>query len=110
MEEENCADLTHFRQFELKFGCTICWNAKLRMVYGSCQHRFCEDCVYDSKGNRNGGLERCPTCQRIDSLPQFRPDIPEDNVEIQVHLGVRKCPNSGCGLEMWHWELSSHKA
>ena len=103
--EEAC-----FRQFELKFSCAVCWNAKFRMVYGSCQHRLCEGCLYDSEGKRKAGFQRCPTCQRLNSFPESRPDIPEDNIEIQVYLGVRKCPNRGCGLEMWRRELRDHLA
>lgn len=94
--------------FEQRFNCVICWAPNLRMIYGSCQHRLCENCLYDKQGNRRFGLERCPTCQRESAFPMTRPDIPEDNIEIQVQLGVRKCPNSRCKLHMWHWEIPDH--
>ncbi|XP_078349525.1 uncharacterized protein LOC144634448 [Oculina patagonica] len=94
--------------FEQRFNCLICWAPNLRMIYGSCQHRLCENCLYDTEGNRRFGLERCPTCQRENAFPVTRPDIPEDNIEIQVQLGVRKCPNSRCKLQMWHWEVPDH--
>ena len=94
--------------FEQRFNCLICWAPKLRMIYGSCQHRLCENCLYDKQDNRRVGLERCPTCQRENAFPARRPDIPEDNIEIQVQLGVRKCPNSRCNLQMWHWEIPDH--
>ena len=94
--------------FEQKFNCLICWTPNLRMIYGSCQHRLCEKCLYDKEGKRRFGLERCPTCQRENAFPFTRPDVPEDNIEIQVQLGVRKCPNSGCKMQMWHWELLDH--
>lgn len=94
--------------FEQQFNCLICWTPNLRMIYGSCQHRLCENCLYDKVGNRRFGLERCPTCQRENAFPATRPDVPEDNIEIQLQLGVRKCPNSGCKQQMWHWELPDH--
>ena len=94
--------------FEQRFNCLICWAPNLRMIYGSCQHRLCENCLYDKLGNRKVGLERCPTCQRENTFPLTKPDIPEDNVEIQAHLGVRKCPNGRCNLQMWHWEIPDH--
>ena len=94
--------------FEQRFNCLICWAPNLRMIYGSCQHRLCENCLYDKLGNRKVGLERCPTCQRENTFPLTKPDIPEDNVEIQAHLGVRKCPNGRCDLQMWHWEIPDH--
>ncbi|EDO38126.1 predicted protein [Nematostella vectensis] len=94
--------------FEQRFNCLICWSPRLRMVYGSCQHRLCEACLYDSNGERREGLEKCPTCQTMDAFPCFRPSIPEDNIAIQVQLGVRKCLNAGCGAEMWEWELDTH--
>ena len=97
-----------FSSFEQKFNCLICWAPSLRMIYGSCQHRLCENCLYDNEGNRRLGLERCPTCQRENVFPSTRPDVPEDNIEIQVHLGVRRCPHNGCKLQMWHWELQNH--
>lgn len=94
--------------FEQRFNCLICWAPKLRMIYGSCQHRLCESCLYDKQGIRRLGLARCPTCQKEDAFPETRPDIPEDNVEIQFQLGVRKCPNSRCKLQLWHWEVPDH--
>ena len=94
--------------FEQQFNCLICWTPSLRMIYGSCQHRLCENCLYDEEGNRRIGLEKCPTCQREDVFPLTRPDVPEDNMEIQHRLGIRRCPNSGCDLQMWSWELSDH--
>lgn len=94
--------------FEQRFNCLICWTPSLRMIYGSCQHRLCENCLYDDEGNRRIGLEKCPTCQREDVFPLTRPDVPEDNMAIQHRLGVRRCPNNGCDLEMWYWELSDH--
>lgn len=94
--------------FEQQFNCLICWTPSLRMIYGSCQHRLCENCLYDEEGNRRIGLEKCPTCQREDVFPLTRPDVPEDNMEIQYRLGIRRCPNSGCDLQMWSWELSDH--
>lgn len=97
-----------FSSFEQKFNCLICWAPSLRMIYGSCQHRLCENCLYDKEGKRRLGLERCPTCQRENVFPSTRPDVPEDNIEIQVHLGVRRCPHNGCKLQMWHWELQNH--
>ncbi|CAH3150496.1 unnamed protein product [Porites lobata] len=97
-----------FSSFEQRFNCLICWAPSLRMIYGSCQHRLCENCLYDNEGKRRLGLERCPTCQRENVFPSTRPDVPEDNIEIQVHLGVRRCPHNGCKLQMWHWELQNH--
>ncbi|PFX13217.1 uncharacterized protein LOC111346316 [Stylophora pistillata] len=94
--------------YEQRFNCVICWAPNLRMIYGSCQHRLCENCLYDKLGNRKVGLERCPTCQRENTFPLTKPDIPEDNVEIQAQLGVRKCPNSLCNLQMWRWEVPGH--
>lgn len=93
---------------EQKFNCLICWGPKLRMVYGSCQHRLCENCLYDEDGKRRAGVKRCPVCCKENSFPERRPIIPEDNVEVQVQLGIRKCLYDGCGLEMWHWELFQH--
>lgn len=94
--------------FEQKFNCLICWTPSLRVIYGSCQHRLCENCLYDKEGKRRIGLEKCPTCLRENVFPHTRPDVPEDNIEIQYRLGVRRCPNSDCKLEMWEWELSDH--
>ncbi|XP_013417267.1 uncharacterized protein LOC106178581 [Lingula anatina] len=94
--------------YEQRFNCIICWNPKLRMVYGSCQHRVCEECLYNEVGKRRRGLSRCPTCQREDAFPVDRPDIPEDNVEMQKRLGVIPCPNSGCDIQTWEWELEEH--
>jgi len=108
MEDSTDLLLSSTISFEQRFNCLICWTPNLRMIYGSCQHRLCENCLYDKNGNRRTGLERCPTCQRENAFPETRPDIPEDNMEIQVHLGVRKCPNSRCKLQMWHWELPDH--
>lgn len=108
MEDSTDFLLSSTISFEQRFNCLICWAPNLRMTYGSCQHRLCENCLYDKEGNRRAGLERCPTCQRENAFPVTRPDIPEDNIEIQVHLGVRKCPNSRCKLQMWHWELPDH--
>jgi hypothetical protein len=78
------------------------------MVYGSCQHRLCVNCLYDSNGLRRSGLERCPTCQREDAFPALKPNIPEDNVAIQHQMGVVNCTSPGCGVEMWCWELEGH--
>ena len=108
MVDREFTPLSSRNTFEQRFNCLICWAPNLRMIYGSCQHRLCENCLYDKGGNRRFGLERCPTCQRENAFPSTRPDVPEDNIEIQVQLGVRKCPNRGCKVQMWHWELQNH--
>jgi len=99
---------TYTASFEQRFNCLICWSPKLRMVFGLCQHRLCEDCLYNSWGLRRIGLEKCPTCQMDSAFPYLKPSIPEDNIAIQRQLGVVKCPNEGCGLEMWCWEQEKH--
>lgn len=81
---------------------------RLKMVYGSCQHRICVDCLYSNLDVRRPSMQKCPTCQKIDAFPLFRPDIPEDNIESQWCLGVRECTNSGCQIEVWEWELEDH--
>lgn len=42
------------------------------------------------------------------AFPMFKPSIPEDNVAIQRQLGVVKCSNEGCEVEMWCWEQEKH--
>ncbi|KAK3093629.1 hypothetical protein FSP39_018290 [Pinctada imbricata] len=77
------------------------------MVYGSCQHRVCADCLYD-ENNRRPSMKACPTCQRDNAFPLLRPNIPEDTLAIQRCLGVRACTNKGCRMEFWEWELENH--
>ncbi|XP_064602647.1 uncharacterized protein LOC135468366 [Liolophura sinensis] len=95
--------------YERSFNCLVCLTPKLRMVYGSCQHRICEQCLYSDEGERRPGMEKCPYCQREESFPIQRPDIPEDNIHQQKCLGISRCPDRNCNLEMWVWELSEHE-
>ncbi|XP_074662391.1 uncharacterized protein LOC141914939 [Tubulanus polymorphus] len=94
--------------FENRFSCMICLSPRLRMVFGLCQHKICDECLYNHSGSRKRGLGKCPSCQMEDAFPISRPDIPEDNIELQIQLGVRACPNSGCCVEMWEWEVKDH--
>ncbi|XP_063429256.1 uncharacterized protein LOC134712051 [Mytilus trossulus] len=94
--------------YEQRFNCGICMCPKLKMVYGTCQHRICVDCLYCNYDSRRPSMDKCPTCQKDDAFPPFRPDIPEDNIESQRCLGIRSCTNSGCPIEMWEWELEEH--
>lgn len=86
----------------------VCLCPKLKMVYGYCQHRVCEDCLYNEDNARHPCMQKCPTCQIEDAFPVFRPDIPEDSIELQKCLGVRSCTNKGCTVEMWEWEMEDH--
>ncbi|XP_033736294.1 TNF receptor-associated factor 6-like [Pecten maximus] len=94
--------------YEQRFNCIVCLSPRLKMVYGLCQHRVCEDCLYNDKMIRRSSFDKCPTCLKENTFPLLRPDIPEDNIEHQKCLGVRSCPHEGCNMEMWEWELESH--
>lgn len=93
--------------YEQRFNCGICMCPKLMMVYGSCQHRICVDCLY-CDDVRRPSMEKCPTCLKDEAFPVIRPDIPEDNIESQRCLGIRSCTNAGCTIEIWEWELEEH--
>ncbi|KAL5008576.1 hypothetical protein ScPMuIL_014157 [Solemya velum] len=93
--------------YEQRFNCPICLCPKLKMVYGSCQHRICQDCLYDADDIIRQSLQRCPSCQKEGSFPDQRPDIPDDNIELQKCLGMRVCVN-GCDVELWEWEIEEH--
>ncbi|XP_031557832.1 TNF receptor-associated factor 6-A-like [Actinia tenebrosa] len=105
---DNLIRLSQASSFDQRFNCLICWSPRLRMVYGSCQHRLCVNCLYDSDDLRRDGLDKCPTCQLEDAFPIFKPSIPEDNIALQQQIGVVSCTNSGCESEMWYWELEKH--
>ena len=102
------ADLMFQEVFEQTYSCPVCLSAKFKMVYGLCQHRICEDCLYDAANQRRLPLSRCPTCQKDDSFPKEKPDIPQDNVNLMYQIGVRSCPEDSCSEEMWHWEVETH--
>ena len=104
---EDDMDVSLATILEQRFNCLICWAPKLRMVYGKCQHRLCESCLFDETGKRRRGMDRCPVCSKADSFPKVKPNIPEDNIEAQRMLGVITC-GYGCGTEMWRWELPEH--
>ena len=55
-----------------RFNCGICMCPRLKMVYGSCQHRICVDCLYSNLDVRRPSMQKCPTCQKIDAFPLFR--------------------------------------
>ena len=55
-----------------RFSCAICLTPKLRMVYGICQHKLCEDCLYGNTGLRSHFLEKCPTCGLLEAYPRLR--------------------------------------
>ncbi|OWF38633.1 TNF receptor-associated factor 6-like [Mizuhopecten yessoensis] len=93
--------------YEQRFNCIVCLSPRLKMVYGMCQHRVCEDCLYNDD-IRRPSFDKCPACLKEDMFPLLRPDIPEDSIEGQKCLGVRSCPNEGCNVEMWEWEVESH--
>ncbi|XP_060081619.1 TNF receptor-associated factor 6-like [Ylistrum balloti] len=93
--------------FEQRFNCIVCLSPRLKMVYGLCQHRVCDDCLYNND-IRRPSFDKCPTCLKEDMFPLIRPDIPEDSIEHQRCLGVRSCPHEGCTVEMWEWEMESH--
>jgi len=95
--------------FEQRFSCPVCWCPKLRMVSGLCQHRVCEDCLYQDGVFLSSGFQRCPSCQQEKVFPAIKPVIPEDNIEIQKNLAIMACENEGCGQEFWAWEYSEHK-
>nr|XP_054758591.1 uncharacterized protein LOC129264695 [Lytechinus pictus] len=95
------------QHFESRIECGICLQPRLEMVTGKCQHRFCVRCMYDSKETRREGMKKCPSCQQDSAFPNVRPVIPEDLIEIQRALGVRKCER--CGDEMWIRELLDHQ-
>eukprot|EP00057_Strongylocentrotus_purpuratus_P031636 XP_785183.2 PREDICTED: TNF receptor-associated factor 6 [Strongylocentrotus purpuratus] len=95
------------QHFESRIECGICLQPRLKMVTGKCQHRFCVGCMYDSKETRREGMKKCPSCQQDSAFPTVRPVIPEDLIEIQRALGVRKCER--CGDEMWIRELLDHQ-
>ena len=54
-----------------RFGCCICLGPKLNMVSGQCQHRICDDCLYE-KDNRRICMKNCPVCSYEDSFPVKR--------------------------------------
>lgn len=60
--------LNTFLLFFFRFGCCICLSPKLRMISGRCQHRICEDCLYD-KEERRHCMDVCPMCSMVDSFP-----------------------------------------
>ncbi|XP_041352357.1 TNF receptor-associated factor 6-like [Gigantopelta aegis] len=93
--------------YEQWFNCSVCLCPKTRMVFGLCQHKVCEDCLYDEENCIRPALKFCPICQYT-TFPLQRPYLPQDNVEMMRCLGVIKCPNPGCGVELWNWELESH--
>uniref|UniRef100_A0A0B6YQ46 RING-type domain-containing protein n=1 Tax=Arion vulgaris TaxID=1028688 RepID=A0A0B6YQ46_9EUPU len=95
---------------EKRYNCIVCMEAKLDMVYGSCQHRLCSSCLYDERGILRSDMQRCPICAKHLAFPQIRPDIPEDNIAVQKYLGVRECPHKdqGCRSQFWDWEMEDH--
>ncbi|CAH1793031.1 unnamed protein product [Owenia fusiformis] len=93
---------------ETLFQCPVCWLPKLEMVYGTCQHRVCVDCVYRA-GVLRSEFSKCPTCNQKFPFPLYRPIIPDDNIEVQKKLGITRCQNStSCKTEMWLWEIEEH--
>ncbi|XP_069116855.1 uncharacterized protein [Argopecten irradians] len=94
--------------YEQRFNCIVCLSPRLKMVYGLCQHRVCEECLYSDGVVLRHSFRKCPTCLKENTFPLIRPDLPEDNIEHQKCLGVRACPHKGCTMEMWEWEMESH--
>ncbi|KAK3595968.1 hypothetical protein CHS0354_032483 [Potamilus streckersoni] len=95
-------------KYEQRFSCPICFEPSLKIIYGICQHRICDKCLYTASGELRKCMTRCPTCQREHVFPEEKPDIPEDNIEMMKALGIRQCPNKGCGVSVWYWELEKH--
>ncbi|XP_033635485.1 uncharacterized protein LOC117296574 [Asterias rubens] len=100
--------LTAQRNFEKRFSCPICLEPRLKMVVSSCQHRICAECLYDKQNKLYKAMAKCPTCLRENVYPAERPDIPEDNIEIQRQLGVTQCPLDGCDVGLWIWDVEKH--
>ena len=114
MDSDSCLNgpdksLEYQEHYEQIFNCPVCLCPKLRMVYGTCQHKLCDDCIYDNDGYRKTALDRCPVCMADEAFPQFKPDIPRDN-ELAMHqVGVRKCKHVGCNEQFWYWEMEAHE-
>ncbi|KAL4238875.1 hypothetical protein ACF0H5_003582 [Mactra antiquata] len=89
-----------------RFACCICLCPKLNMVYGQCQHRACDDCLYENN-ERRICMEKCPICGMNNSFPRSKPIIPLQTIDIQKYIGVQECPN-GCKAQIWYWEADEH--
>ncbi|XP_022083196.1 uncharacterized protein LOC110975223 [Acanthaster planci] len=109
LENSSTKELTDVQQnFEKRFSCPICLDPKLKMVVSVCQHRICSDCLYDQDNKLHKAMQNCPSCKRQNAFPEDRPDIPEDAILIQRHLGVTECPLDGCKAGLWIWDVEKH--
>eukprot|EP00118_Oscarella_pearsei_P001238 m.6952 g.6952 ORF g.6952 m.6952 type:complete len:147 (+) comp17288_c0_seq1:39-479(+) len=103
MSTSSSTDLT-----ERRHSCIVCLSPKLRMVWGLCQHRVCADCLYNADGWIIPIFESCPICHHPGSFPKRKPIIPEENIDIQINLGVTRCTVEDCPIECWNWEIDDH--
>uniref|UniRef100_V5HEI5 Putative interleukin 1 signal transducer strongylocentrotus purpuratus n=1 Tax=Ixodes ricinus TaxID=34613 RepID=V5HEI5_IXORI len=96
--------------FDLAFSCPICFCPSINIVFGSCQHYLCSQCLYDDLDDSlRSTLSKCPICKRPNAFPLSRPVVPESTRQLMRMAGVVECKHKRCCQEMWTWEQEQHE-
>ncbi|KAM7283718.1 uncharacterized protein ISCGN_000824 [Ixodes scapularis] len=84
--------------FNLIFSCPICFCPSINIVFGSCRHYVCSQCLYDDVDDSlRSTLLKCPICKWPNAFLPSRPVVPESTRQLMRLAGLVKCKHKRCG-------------